>query len=301
MALALRLPRRRPISGCSTKPPCWGATAACFGHATPPDPLDRGKPSRSCSGWRPSGRWRGARRLPGPPPTSRPASSSSFQQPGLLAEAIASALGQVGVPPVAVVVVDDGCPFPSGARTALDFAAAHPGRVFLLRRPNGGLSAARNTGIDFVLRAFPACRAVHFLDADNRLHPHVLARALAALDAAPEAVGWVYPDIDEFGGRRDWTTAGGFSLLQLLGTNYCDAGSVVRRRMLDHGLRFDESLRQGFEDWDFWLTAAGRGWRGQHLPMAGFRYRRRPESMLSASERLRPCCSASCTASMRRC
>ena len=30
----------------------------------------------------------------------------SFQQPGLLAEAIASALGQVGVPPVAVVVVD---------------------------------------------------------------------------------------------------------------------------------------------------------------------------------------------------
>ncbi|MDB5375350.1 MAG: hypothetical protein JWP04_3992 [Belnapia sp.] len=212
----------------------------------------------------------------------------SFGQPGLLPEAILAALDQVGAPPIGIVVVDDGCPDPAGRDAALAFAAAHPGRVFVLRRPNGGLSAARNTGIDFALAAFPACRALHFLDADNRLHPPMLARALAALDAAPAEVGWVYPDIDELGGRADWTTGGDFSLLQLLASNYCDAGSVVRRGMLEAGLRFDETMRQGFEDWDFWLTAAGQGWRGQHLPMAGFRYRRRPESMLSASERLRP-------------
>ncbi|SDC93790.1 Glycosyltransferase involved in cell wall bisynthesis [Belnapia rosea] len=212
----------------------------------------------------------------------------AYRQPGLLPEAILSVLGQQSVPPVAVIVVDDGCPFPETAQVALDLAALHPGQVFLLRRPNGGLSAARNTGIDFALRAFPACRALHFLDADNRLHPHYLARALAALDAAPDGIGWVYPDIDEFGGREHWTTGGAFSLLQLLTCNYCEAGSVVRRKMVETGLRFDETMRDGFEDWDFWLSAAGRGWRGQHLPQAGFRYRRRPESMLSASERLRP-------------
>ena len=64
--------------------------------------------------------------------------------------------------------------------------------------------------------------------------------------------------------------------------------ACVRRDLVASGLRFDETMRDGFEDWDFWLAAAERGWRGQHLPMAGFRYRRRPESMLSASERLRP-------------
>ncbi|WP_169747434.1 glycosyltransferase [Belnapia moabensis] len=212
----------------------------------------------------------------------------AYRQPGLLPEAILSVLDQQGGPPAAVIVVDDGCPFPETSETALAFARLHPGRVFLLRRANGGLSAARNAGIDFVLGALPGCRALHFLDADNRLHPHYLARALAALASAPAEVGWVYPDIDEFGGHEHWTTGGAFSLLQLLTCNYCEAGSVIRREMVEGGLRFDETMRDGFEDWDFWLSASARGWRGQHLPHAGFRYRRRPESMLSSSERLRP-------------
>lgn len=212
----------------------------------------------------------------------------AYRQPGLLAEAILSVLDQQGGPAAAAIVVDDGCPFPETAETTLAFARLHPGRVFLLRRANGGLSAARNTGIDFALAAFPGCRALHFLDADNRLHPHYLARAVAALDAAPPGTGWVYPDIDEFGGQEHWTTGGAFSPLQLLTCNYCEAGSVIRRELAEAGLRFDEAMRDGFEDWDFWLAAAARGWRGQHLPHAGFRYRRRPESMLSSSERLRP-------------
>jgi glycosyltransferase involved in cell wall biosynthesis len=235
-----------------------------------------------------------ARTLPGPAGTSWTAAVEvaviipAHGQPGLLPEAILSVLDQQGGPPAAAIVVDDGCPHPETAETALAFARLHPGRVFLLRRANGGLSAARNTGIDFALAAFPSCRALHFLDADNRLHPHYLARALAALAAAPAEVGWVYPDIDEFGGQDHWTTGGDFSLLQLLTCNYCEAGSVVRRELAESGLRFDETMREGFEDWDFWLSAAARGWRGRHLPHAGFRYRRRPESMLSSSERLRP-------------
>ena len=70
--------------------------------------------------------------------------------------------------------------------------------------------------------------------------------------------------------------------------NYCDTGSMVRRALLDAGLRFDESLSVGFEDWDFWLQAAGRGFSGQHLPRAGFRYRIRPESRNQMAERQRP-------------
>ncbi|MFC7540066.1 glycosyltransferase family 2 protein [Siccirubricoccus deserti] len=36
----------------------------------------------------------------------------AYRQPGLLAEAVLSALDQQGAPPTAVVVVDDGCPIP---------------------------------------------------------------------------------------------------------------------------------------------------------------------------------------------
>ena len=113
----------------------------------------------------------------------------AHRQPGLLAEAIRSVLAQEGAPPAAAVVVDDGCPYPETSRTALAMAAANPGRVFALRRPNGGLSAARNTGIDFALAAFPGLRALFCLDADNRLHPRFLSRAFAALENAPPEVG----------------------------------------------------------------------------------------------------------------
>src|SRR3954463_5585255 len=85
----------------------------------------------------------------------------AFQQPGLLAEAILAVLDQTDAPPTAVVVVDDGCPYPATARTALDFAAAHPGRVFVLRQPNRGVSAARNAGIDFALAAMPQAAAFY--------------------------------------------------------------------------------------------------------------------------------------------
>ncbi|MBV1796214.1 glycosyltransferase family A protein [Siccirubricoccus sp. G192] len=187
-----------------------------------------------------------------------------------------------------MVVVDDGCPFPETAETAQGFAALHPGQVFLLRRRNGGLSAARNTGVEFALAAFPSCRALFFLDADNRLLPPFLARAWAAMQAAPPGIGWLYPDFDEFGGTRNWSAAGDWSLLQLLAQNYCEAGSLVRREVFEAGPRFDETMRGGFEDWDFWLQAAAAGFAGQHLPHSGFLYRRRPESMLAASERQRP-------------
>ncbi|MDO9711065.1 glycosyltransferase [Paracraurococcus lichenis] len=212
----------------------------------------------------------------------------AWNQPGLLPEAIEAVLGQQDAPPLAAVVVDDGCPSPSTAAVALHYAAACPGRVFLLRQRNRGLSAARNTGIDFALAAFPNCRALFFLDADNRLRPHFLARAWAALQAAPVATGWFYPDIDEFGAEQNNACGGDFSLLHLIVQNYCEAGSLVRREVLERGLRFDTTaMRAGFEDWDFWLQCARAGFRGQHLPEAGFLYRRRPESMLAAAERQR--------------
>lgn len=211
----------------------------------------------------------------------------AHRQPGLLAEALLSVLRQEGGPSAAAVVVDDGCPSPETSRTALAMAAAHPGRVFALRQPNRGLAAARNTGIEFALAAFPAMRSLFCLDADNRLHPTFLARAQAALDAAPPEVGWLYSDINEIGRPQNFTTAGDFSVLMLLAENFCDAGSLMRRAVVERGLRFQPTA-PGFEDWDFWLGAAELGFVGRHLPASGFLYRRRAESMLTESERRRP-------------
>jgi len=211
----------------------------------------------------------------------------AYKQPGLLAEALASVMAQT-LPDARAVVVDDGCPMPETREVALEAAARHPGRVHVLRQRNGGLSAARNRGIEFVLSALPQARAVYMLDADNRIEPEFLARGLALLEASPAGTGWLYPDIDSFGGEDCSDCAGEFSRLSLLLDNYCEAGSLVRRGMLEAGLRYDETLRQGWEDVEFWLRCVEAGFTGRHWPDAGFRYRRRAESMLAESDRIVP-------------
>lgn len=209
----------------------------------------------------------------------------AYGQPSLTSEALRTALDQHTDFAYAVVVVNDGCPQEATHDVCQAFAAAHPGRVFYLRKRNAGLSAARNTGIEFSLAAFPALEAVYFLDCDNRMGPHLLQRLLNGLRAGDERTGWAYGDIDKFGFAEFSDLSGPYSPLEHLFRNISEAGSMASRRMLDAGIRFDTNMRRGVEDWEFWLQGLENGFRGTYVADAGFRYRRRGESMLVAAER----------------
>jgi Glycosyltransferases involved in cell wall biogenesis len=206
------------------------------------------------------------------------------RHPALLPEAIESVLAQDAPFAIRLVLVNDGCPFPETEAVCLDYARSQPHSIRYLHKPNGGLSDARNHGIDDVLARDPDVEAIFFLDADNRLRPKALARAMAALDADPET-GWIYPNLDMFGLTRRLDYGGPYSRLIHSAQNICEAGSLVRRAVFEAGVRFDTGLRQGFEDWDFFLTAGEAGFRGANLEDFGFLYRKRPESMLSEAER----------------
>ncbi len=209
----------------------------------------------------------------------------AYGQPSLAAEALRSALMQKTDFPYAIVVVNDGCPQSATHDICLTFAAANPGRVFYLQKKNGGLSAARNTGIEFALGAFPKLEAVYFLDCDNRIGPNLLQRLLDALRSGSENTGWAYPDIDKFGFAEFADMSGAYSPLEHLFRNISEAGSMAARRMLDAGVRFDTKMKKGAEDWEFWLQGLEKGFCGVHVPDTGFRYRKRGESMLVAAER----------------
>lgn len=208
-----------------------------------------------------------------------------YQQPGLLIEALDTALCQITDFAYAVVLVNDGCPFAETDHVCREFAGANRGRIYYLHQRNGGLSAARNSGIEFALAAFTALDGVYFLDADNRIGPGLLQRLHDALHSAGPQIGWAYPDVDKFGIAEFCDTSGPYSPIEHLFRNFCEAGSMASRRMLDAGLRFDEAMRDGSEDWEFWLQGLELGFRGMHVPGAGFRYRRRGESTLIKSER----------------
>lgn len=206
--------------------------------------------------------------------------------PMLATEALHSALAQQADFGIHVIVVNDGCPHPETNQILTAFSITYPDRLTYLRKANGGLSSARNAGIRHVLGAMPSVRAVFMLDADNRLRTGAMARAFSMLQAHPEA-GWVYPSIDMFGIPARCDYGGPYSRLIHSEMNVSEAGSLIRREVFEAGVLFDESFKQGFEDWHFFLTAGDAGFSGINCEDFGFLYRKRPESMLAEADRLR--------------
>lgn len=78
-----------------------------------------------------------------------------------------------------LILVDDGSPDNSGA--ICEEYAAKDSRIHVLHRPNGGLSAARNTGIDWVF-ANSNSRWLAFVDSDDWVHPNYLRLLLKAAE-----------------------------------------------------------------------------------------------------------------------
>lgn len=87
---------------------------------------------------------------------------------------------------VCCVLVDDGSPDSSGA--ICDAWAARDNRVQVIHQDDGGVSSARNAGLELA-----DSRYLVFLDSDDALRPGALQAALDAQNAAPEDfVLWHY-------------------------------------------------------------------------------------------------------------
>jgi len=208
-----------------------------------------------------------------------------YKQAPYLKDAVITAINQSLCSQTKVIIVNDGCPHPSTDWLGRFFSDALSGTVYYLKKTNGGLSSARNWGIRFALDAWPSIQAVFPLDADNRLSPTTLERLWQKLATSEPDVGWVYQDLTFFGIEdRIWCTGLPFSLFRLVHQNYCDAGSLIHRRVFEAGVWYDEEMKSGYEDWEFFVHAALRRFRGVHAANTGFLYRRHGHSMLKDAQ-----------------
>jgi glycosyltransferase involved in cell wall biosynthesis len=184
-----------------------------------------------------------------------------------------------------LIVIDDGAT--DGSYRAAKRAAGDDPRVRLLRRENGGLSAARNTG----LRASTA-PVIALLDSDDMWAPAFLERQMAILEADP-TVDIVTGNAWDLGGPQDGEPARPYpdrrpqpDLTSILADEESIfVMSVFRRRVYEVIGGFDESLRTN-EDYDFWLRAAIAGFRIVRNDEPLGYYRRREDSLSASGVRM---------------
>ncbi len=177
-----------------------------------------------------------------------------------------------------LVVVNDGSTDDTAA-IAQEFAAADA-RIRVLSRTNGGVAAARNTGISAISADAPY---VAFIDSDDVWQPDALEVLRTALESAPgaTAVSGLTTCMDQQGrptrigqleahqrSRRgvkngrlvDWPDGAPITFAVLAFWNYIiTPGQVlIRRSALDAAGLFDTKVIPA-EDYDMWLRLAQRG------------------------------------------
>ena len=130
-------------------------------------------------------------------------------------------------------------------------------------------------------RAMPPAEVFCALDADDKLAPTWFEKAVSVLDERPE-VAFVSHWLETFGDEHWIWKPERCDLPALLARNAVNGAALVRRSAFEAVGGYDESMRDGCEDWDFWLRLVERGFEGTIIPEVLFHYRRRADSMSRA-------------------
>jgi glycosyltransferase involved in cell wall biosynthesis len=190
-----------------------------------------------------------------------------FNHGRFVLESVERALGQEGGPP-RVIVVDDG----STDEATLQALGEVPSEVEVIKQENAGVSAARNAGFensdsDLLL----------MVDADDRLTLDALDVLRPPLEASPD-VGYCYGLMKLIGTWSGVLRFPDFDPYILLHRSIAGAQlGLVRRRCWEDAGGFDPAI-DGYEDWDFCLSALERGWRGLQINRVTHEYRKHERS-----------------------
>jgi glycosyltransferase involved in cell wall biosynthesis len=205
-------------------------------------------------------------------PSAAPAVSivTPFYNTGAIFHETARSIVQQSLQQWEWLIVNDGSTEAEALSILEEYRHGDPRIHVIDHEQNRGLSAARNTG-------YAAARAefVIQLDSDDLLEPTAAEKWLWCLTSYPE-----YSFVNGYSlgfGAEEYVWQKGFHLgNEFLERNLINPNIMVRKSVHAAVGGYDETMRQGLEDWDFWLHCADAGYWGQTIPEYLTWYRRRP-------------------------
>jgi len=125
---------------------------------------------------------------------------------------------------------------------------------------NLGPSAARNTGVRYARSEY-----ILPLDSDDLIEPTMIEKYYWLLETHPE---WSFAGCYSVGfDAHTYLWQNGFqSNEKNLNENLIDHTSLIRKSVYIEVNGYDETMREGLEDWDFWIRSAAQGFWGYTIP-----------------------------------
>lgn len=191
-----------------------------------------------------------------------------YKQAQYLSDAITSALNQT-YKDIEVIVVNDGSP-----DNTTEIAKRFP-KVKVIEKENGGLSSARNAGIKASKGGW-----ILTLDADDKLDEKFIERTINKADI-------VSTTQKEFGlSERTWKPYKDNPVYEdFIVRNQINCCSLFRKEIWEMVGGYDEQMREGYEDWEFWIRATRAGYKVKVVWEELFFYRKHGDSMVTHAQK----------------
>ena len=181
-------------------------------------------------------------------------------------------------PKIEIIIVNDG----STESETLEFLSSLNSSVNVVHQENKGLPSARNRGFKEAQGEF-----VLPLDCDDWLEPSAIEQLLKAVKVGGESV-FAFPQmmLEDQGAGTTVKHYNGFEQLFLNQLPYC---LLLPKNAWKKIGGYDESMRQGYEDWEFNIRLIKNGWRAVTVSKPLFHYRITESGMLLSTSGRQHC------------
>lgn len=172
---------------------------------------------------------------------------TSYNQGEYIREALDCVCSQTVIP-AKIIVVDDGST-DEESKNVLEIIShgEYPTEVIIHRQENGGVSNARNNGISLTSAPY-----VLVMDGDDEIENTYIEKVMGLLcEDASMAAASSYMQC--FGAISAVIKPDGGDIGNFLSHNCCPATHICRKALWEQCGGYDEKMRSGFEDWDFFL------------------------------------------------